>query len=62
MAKNLPYIIVLGCAGALFLFIAMMYMPVVILYPSKFSSSIAMASVCFLGIIALLKGPMVLVG
>ena len=57
MAKNLPYIIILCLAGALFLFIAMMYLPLVLLYPSKFSFSIAVSSMCFMGVIALLKGP-----
>mmetsp|Transcript_28553 Transcript_28553/g.33002 ORF Transcript_28553/g.33002 Transcript_28553/m.33002 type:complete len:237 (-) Transcript_28553:61-771(-) len=56
-AKNLPYIILLVVAGSFFLMISLFYLPTILLWPSKFSFSFAIASVCFLSAIALVRGP-----
>mmetsp|Transcript_21381 Transcript_21381/g.24846 ORF Transcript_21381/g.24846 Transcript_21381/m.24846 type:complete len:251 (+) Transcript_21381:28-780(+) len=56
-AKNLPYIILLLVAGGFFLMISLFYLPTVLIWPSKFSFSFAIASICFLSAIALVRDP-----
>lgn len=56
-AKNLPYIILLLVAGGFFLMMSLFYLPVIIIWPAKFSFSFAIASICFLAAISLLKDP-----
>lgn len=56
-AKNLPYIILLLVAGSFFLMIALFYLPAILIWPSKFSFSFAIASICFLSAIALVRDP-----
>mgnify|MGYP002622206959 CR=1 FL=1 len=55
--KNLPYIIVLCVAGTLFMFLALFFLPLVIIAPSKFSFSFAIGSICYLSAIALVRDP-----
>jgi hypothetical protein len=57
LARNLPYIIILCCGGAFFMFLAFMFLPTLILFPEKFSFSFALGSLCFMGAISLLRDP-----
>mgnify|MGYP003879446979 FL=1 len=56
-AKNLPYIILLCVAGSFFLMMSLFYLPTILLWPAKFSFAFAVASICFLSAIALVRDP-----
>jgi len=59
LAKNLPYIIGLCAGGAFFFFISFMFLPMIVVFPHKFSFSFALGCMCFMGAIALLRDPKV---
>jgi len=55
--KNLPYIIVLCVAGAFFMFLTLLFLPMIVLKPTTVSFSFAIGSICFLSAIALVRDP-----
>ena len=57
LAKNLPYIALLVVAGCFFMMMALFYLPIIILVPSKFSFAFALASICFLSALAIIREP-----
>jgi len=57
VSKNLPYIIILCGAGAFFMILAFLFLSVVLVVPHKFSLLFALGGGCFLGAIALARGP-----
>ena len=57
LAKNLPYIILLCIVGFLLIMLSTLYLPLLVLFPQKFSSLFAMGSMCILIAISLIKGP-----
>ena len=59
LAKNMPYIIGLCCAGGFFLFVSFWFLPFILIFPQKFSFCFALGCMCFMGAIALVRDPKV---
>jgi hypothetical protein len=57
-AERVRYFIVLALTGSFFIFLALfVFLPMVVLFPSKFALCFTLGSLCFMGSFAFLNGP-----